>query len=139
MNRIVLLGVLGVAVIVAALALNYAINQDEPATVPAPAPQAAAPADTAAPGSAPVAGLSADGATPGDGGSDADVAAPTDAPLTAEPEAVRQQQMIQRAVDRAEEGPEIPLALLVGELGAERIQPLVHPAVVGGHRLGVGE
>lgn len=31
MNRIVLLGVLGVAVIVAALALNYAIDRDEPA------------------------------------------------------------------------------------------------------------
>jgi nucleoid-associated protein YgaU len=33
-NRIVLLGVLGAAVIVAALALNYAINRDEPAPAP---------------------------------------------------------------------------------------------------------
>ncbi len=38
MNRIVLLGALGVAVIVAALALNYTINLDEPASAPTPAP-----------------------------------------------------------------------------------------------------
>lgn len=46
MNRIVLLGVLGVAVIVAALALNYAINRDEPAVAPTPEPTASAPAET---------------------------------------------------------------------------------------------
>ncbi len=53
MNRIVLFGVLGVAVIVAALALNYAINRDEIAEAPSapsdtaavtPAPEATAPA-----------------------------------------------------------------------------------------------
>ena len=49
-NRIVLLGVLGVAVIVAALALNYAINRDEPAVAPAPEPTVSAPdADSGAP------------------------------------------------------------------------------------------
>lgn len=41
MNRIVLLGGLGLAVIVAALALNYAINLEERAPAPASAPQTA--------------------------------------------------------------------------------------------------
>lgn len=51
MNRIVLLGAVGAAVIVAALALNFAITQDEPPPEPtaqtatAPAPEAAAPED----------------------------------------------------------------------------------------------
>ena len=43
MNRFAILGAMGVAVIVAALLLNYAINRDEVADNNAPAPTVAMP------------------------------------------------------------------------------------------------
>src|SRR5262252_4358451 len=45
--------------------------------------------------------------------------------------------MVERAVDRAEEGRTVARSLGVGELRAQRVQPLVHPAVVTCHHLAV--
>src|SRR5262245_40603106 len=50
-----------------------------------------------------------------------------------EPRAVGEQKMIQCAVNRAEERLAIPLALLVGDRRAKRVEPLVHPTVVPRH------
>src|SRR5262252_4396787 len=45
--------------------------------------------------------------------------------------------MVERAVDRAEESRTVALSLGVGELRAQRVQPLIHPAVVTCHHLAV--
>lgn len=84
MNRIVLLGVLGVAVIVAALALNYAIDRDEPAApTSAPAdsentPDSAAPDQQGAGESAQGGTTAADSGTTDSGSSGTAAPAPAD-------------------------------------------------------------
>jgi len=57
----------------------------------------------------------------------------------AHPHAIGQQQVVERPVDRLEEGAGVLLALLVGELRAARVELLVHPPVVAGHAAGVNE
>lgn len=109
MNRIVLLGVLGVAVIVAALALNYAINLDEPSTSQAPAPEASAP-DAAAPQPAPETPAQAEsGEIDQAGGPAADQEA-------AEDGAADQEQAVQEPAEPSDEAATADAALTAGAL-----------------------
>lgn len=51
-----------------------------------------------------------------------------------EPDAVPQKKVIQRSMDRAEEGAPILLALRIREAGAQRVEFFVHPKVVARHQ-----
>jgi hypothetical protein len=57
---------------------------------------------------------------------------------TRQPNPVADQDVVQREVDRAEEGGPLRLALGVGELGASRVEPVVGPGVVGGQTAKIG-
>jgi hypothetical protein len=48
----------------------------------------------------------------------------------AQPQSIAKQQMIEGSVDGLEEGRAIPLALSIGDLRTDSIEPLVHPAIV---------
>src|SRR5262249_27352993 len=51
------------------------------------------------------------------------------------PHPVAPKQVVERAVDRAEEGASVTPALAVVDVADQRIQPFVHPAVVARHQL----
>jgi hypothetical protein len=50
-----------------------------------------------------------------------------------EPREVSAEEVIERGVDRAEEGATVAPALFVRHVGAARVEALVHPAIVGSH------